>query len=75
MRALNAANEFVTVSQPDKKSVVVRQDKGRCQGGNLMSADRRGAEKMYKDITAVDQNWLKIRDIVVQKRPKKTLQG
>lgn len=41
----------------------------------VMTADRPGAEKMYKDITAVKQNWLKIRDIVVQKRTKKTLQG
>lgn len=42
---------------------------------NVMTADRPGAEKMYKDLTAVDENWLKIRKIVVQKRPKKSIQG
>lgn len=84
MRALIAANDFMTVSQPDESSVLVKIDRNRIAtdakkamselATNLhviiMSADRTGAEKIYQDLTDVDQKWLRIRDTVIQKAEK-----
>lgn len=81
MRALITANDFMTVSQSDEDSVLVKIDRNKIAtdarkamselATNLhviiMSADRSGADKLYQDLTAVDQRWLRIRDIVIRK--------
>lgn len=85
MRALIAANNFMTVSHhPDENRVVVQIDRHRIAtdakqamsdlATNLhviiMTADRCGAETLYRDLTAVDAYWLKIREIVVREAEK-----
>jgi hypothetical protein len=84
MRALIAANGFMTVSQPNNTSVVVKIQRDRIAtearqavsdlATNIhlivMTADREGAENVYGDLTAVDDEWLRIRDIVVWEMEK-----
>jgi dipeptidyl-peptidase-3 len=80
MKALISANGFMQVSQPDQYTVVVRIDRDRIRTDGakaiselatnlhiiLMSADRDGAKELYEPLTAVDEQWLAIRDIAVR---------
>jgi hypothetical protein len=79
MRALIAANGFMTVSQPNETSIVAKIERGAIMIDAtqaisematyihliVMTADREGAESVFEELMAVDDKWLRSREIAV----------